>query len=83
MKLLVLLAVVAGLWWLRRLAQAGRPRHPVQRVRPVPQPMLRCQVCGTQVPAAECLQDAGGAYCCVAHQQQAQAALRRTEERKA
>ena len=78
MKLLVLLAVVAGLWWLRRLAQV-REAPP----RPAPQPMLRCLVCGTQTPASEALQDARGAYCCAAHQAKAeQDALSRPGERK-
>ena len=74
MKLLVLLAVAAGLWWLRRLAQAGRPRRPVARMTPAapaaPSPMLRCVVCGTQVPAQEALRDARGVYCCAEHQRQ-------------
>lgn len=76
MKLLVLLAVVAGLWWLRRLAQVGRLARQLRQMReasprPAPQPMLRCLVCGTQTPASEALQDARGAYCCAAHQAQA------------
>lgn len=92
MKLLVLLAVVAGLWWLRRLAQVGglarqlRQMRQVSREappRPAPQPMLRCLVCGTQTPASEALQDARGAYCCAAHQAKAaQDASSRTGERK-
>ena len=92
MKLLVLLAVVAGLWWLRRLAQVGRLARQLRQMRqvsreapprPAPQPMLRCLVCGTQTPASEALQDARGAYCCAAHQAMAaQDALSRTGERK-
>ena len=92
MKLLVLLAVVAGLWWLRRLAQVGRLAKQLRQMRqvsreapprPAPQPMLRCLVCGTQTPASEALQDARGAYCCAAHQAKAaQDALSRTGERK-
>ncbi len=92
MKLLVLLAVVAGLWWLRRLAQVGRLARQLRQMRqvsreapprPAPQPMLRCLVCGTQTPASEALQDARGAYCCAAHQAKAaQDASSRTGERK-
>ena len=88
MKLLVLLAVVAGLWWLRRLAQVGRLARQLRQMReapprPAPQPMLRCRVCGTQTPASEALQDARGAYCCAAHQAQAaQDASSRPGERK-
>ena len=92
MKLLVLLAVVVGLWWLRRLAQVGclarqlRQMRQVSREappRPAPQPMLRCLVCGTQTPASEALQDARGAYCCAAHQAKAaQDASSRPGERK-
>lgn len=92
MKLLVLLAVVAGLWWLRRLAQVGRLARQLQQMRqvsreapprPAAQPMLRCLVCGTQTPASEALQDARGAYCCAAHQAQAaQDASSRPGERK-
>ena len=90
MKLLVLLAVVAGLWWLRRLAQVGRLARgvgyvlkPVEPPRPAPQPMLRCLVCGTQTPASEALQDARGAYCCAAHQAKAaQDASSRPGEKK-
>ena len=92
MKLLVLLAVVAGLWWLRRLTQVGRLARQLRQMRqvsreapprPAPQPMLRCLVCGTQTPASEALQDARGAYCCAAHQAKAaRDALSRPGERK-
>lgn len=92
MKLLVLLAVVAGLWWLRRLAQVGRLARQLRQMRqvsreapprPAPQPMLRCLVCGTQTPASEALQDARGTYCCAAHQTKAaQDASSRPGERK-
>lgn len=81
MKLLLLLAVVAVLWWLRRLAQVGQLARQMRQSanqkaatsRLAPRPMLRCMVCGTQVPADEALQDARGAYCCAEHQRQAAA----------
>ena len=88
MKLLVLLAVVAGLWWLQRLAQVGRLARQLRQMReapprPAPQPMLRCLVCGTQTPAREALPEARGAGCCAARPAKAaQDALSRPGERK-
>ena len=88
MKLLVLLAVVAGLWWLRRLAQVGRLARQLRQMReapppPTPQPILPGGVCGTQTPPTEAVPNSPGAVLSAAHQAQAaQDASSRPGERK-
>jgi uncharacterized protein len=69
--LLVLLAIVAGVWLWRRgrrvSAAAQAPRNPVSD----PQPMLRCACCGVHLPAGNAITGSTGrAYCCPAHQRQ-------------
>jgi len=71
--LLVLLAVAAGVWLWRRgrrvSAAAQAPRQPSGQ----PQLMLRCARCGVHLPANSAITDhAGRAYCCPAHQRQAE-----------
>lgn len=68
--LIVLLAVLAGVWlWRRgrRLARQAAAVRPPPRV----QTMLRCHVCGTHVPESEAAHGAHGAYCSAAHRAQA------------
>lgn len=62
--------ILAGVIWLviRVLASRGRrPRAPVTRRTLIGGSMVRCAHCGTHVPAAEALVDAGSNYCCDAH----------------
>ncbi len=75
MKLLVLLAVLALAYCLWRKRDAPVP--PAQRGAPdtprIPQPMLRCAVCGLHLPASDAITTTTGTYCCEEHQRQAAA----------
>ena len=71
--LIVLLAVLAGVWlWKRgkRLEQSKRPPRRSQR-REV-QPMLSCAVCGVHVPQTDAVVGQRGSYCSAAHRRQAE-----------
>jgi len=69
MKLLLLLAVLAGFFYVMG-AKRSRPRDPEQRTPPPPAPplaMLRCEECGMHLPANEALPGKGGVFCSAAH----------------
>lgn len=68
--LIVLLAVLAGVWLWRRGRRLAR-QAAVMRPPPPVQTMLRCAVCGTHVPEGEAARGARGAYCSAAHRAQA------------
>jgi uncharacterized protein len=76
MKLLILLlAVLAGVWLWRR----GRQPTPLRR--PPPQdgqapalPMVRCGRCGTHVPGHEAVAGRRGSYCSAAHRRESEGA---------
>ena len=66
MKLLLWLALAFFAFWLLRkyrgADEAARP--PGQRS---PERMVRCEHCGVNSPASECVSDGGRYYCCPAH----------------
>ena len=66
--LLLVLAVLALLWLLRR---SLRGRMPPPAARPgasePPKAMLRCAQCGTHLPRDEALPGRGGVFCDAAH----------------
>ena len=74
MKLLVvLLAVLAGVW----LWQRGRQRQVPPPTRPGPAPalpMVRCARCGTHVPDNEAITGRRGTYCSIAHRRESEGA---------
>ena len=67
--LLIVLAVVVGVWRSRRPPASGHekaaPRAPV-----LPQDMVACSHCGVHVPRAEALMLGQHAYCCAEHRRQ-------------
>jgi len=68
MKYLVLLLIVlAGIWWLRQQRQAGPPSP--HHTSNGPQTMVACTQCGVHVPEAEAVQGQRGTYCSEAHRQ--------------
>ncbi|MDO5626365.1 MAG: PP0621 family protein [Pseudomonadota bacterium] len=72
--LIVLLAVLAGVWLFkrgRRLPDAPRPPRPASRPA---LPMVRCARCGTHVPGNEALPGRSGSYCSAAHRQESEGA---------
>jgi uncharacterized protein len=72
--LIVLLAVLAGVWLWRR----GRQRTgPPVRGRPGPGqalPMVRCAHCGVHLPGQDAVRGSQGSYCTVAHRREAEGA---------
>ncbi len=65
-KLLVLLlAVLAGVWLWRRGQRARLARRTGQRKGALP--MARCARCGMHVPADEAVSGQRGSYCSAAH----------------
>jgi uncharacterized protein len=75
--LIVLLAVLAGVWLWRN----GRQKALAERKRPdersTPQPdrlqqMVCCPVCGVHLPRSDALVGRLGLYCSAAHRQQAE-----------
>ncbi len=74
-KILLVLALVAGVfWWLRsRSAARKKPAEPPQapakpRAPAQPLPMVACAHCGLNLPAADAAYDVGGRpYCGDAH----------------
>ncbi|MDR2153744.1 MAG: hypothetical protein LBE78_01760 [Burkholderiaceae bacterium] len=74
MKLMiVLLAVLAGVWLWRR-GRTGGARAPKRRAQARAQalPMVRCARCGIHVPADEVVAGRRGSYCCAGHRQDAE-----------
>jgi len=70
--LIVLLAVLGGLWlWRNGRRKAQRPPQP-PATPPAPQAMVRCAVCGLHLPQADALTGQRGTYCSVTHQRQAE-----------
>ena len=61
--LVLLLAVLAGIWWIR---QQRKPDQPTTR-KSGPQVMVPCAHCGTHVPENDAIRGARGLYCSLAH----------------
>jgi uncharacterized protein len=68
MKLLLLLfAVFALLWLLRRTVRNKLPPRTDARSAVVPHEMVACAMCGLHLPRAEALPGRGGVFCGEAH----------------
>ncbi len=64
MKYLVLLLIVlAGIWWIR---QQRKPDTPSMK-KSGPQVMAPCAHCGTHVPEDDAIHGSHGLYCSAAH----------------
>ncbi len=61
--LVLLLAVLAGIWWIR---QQRKPDQAPSK-KSGPQVMVPCTHCGTHVPENDAIQGAHGLYCSAAH----------------
>lgn len=77
MKLLiVLLAVLVGIWlWKRgrRLSRQQEPSSSRARSRPrQAQIMMSCPVCGVHIPLSDAVQGQRNSYCSVAHRREAE-----------
>lgn len=67
--LLIVLAVVVGVWRSRRPPASG-PEKSAPRAPVLPQDMVACSHCGVHVPRAEALMLGQHAYCCAEHRRQ-------------
>ena len=67
--LLIVLAVVVGVWRSRRPPSSG-PEKAAPRAPVLPQDMVACSHCGVHVPRAEALMLGQHAYCCAEHRRQ-------------
>lgn len=65
LKYLVLIAVVAIVWWNWR--KRARPRAAMPRQETPPEPMVACAYCGLYQPVGESLAVGDRYYCCEAH----------------
>ncbi|WP_413893051.1 PP0621 family protein [Candidatus Skiveiella danica] len=75
--LIILLAILAGVW----LWRSGRQKSLGGRANPPPEPpasgreaasMVACAVCGVHVPPSEAVAGRQGSYCSAAHRRQAE-----------
>lgn len=67
--LLIVLAVVVGVWRSRRPPASGTEKT-APRAPALPQDMVACSHCGVHVPRAEALMLGQHAYCCAEHRRQ-------------
>ena len=68
--LLILLAVLAGVWlWRKQRVQQEQP--PQRRAPPQLQDMVRCQVCDLHLPARDAVRTATGTFCSEEHARRA------------
>ena len=76
MKLLILLlAVLAGVWlWQRGRREARLQRPPRRTGEAAALPMVRCGRCGTHVPGDEAIAGQRGTYCSTAHRRESEGA---------
>lgn len=74
-RVLILLAVVALVWWLLRPHPGRRGSSPEPQGREaVPREIVACAHCGVHVPRDDALPGPDGhAYCCEAHRRASQA----------
>ena len=75
--LILLLAILAGVWLWRSGRQRRTDAQANARPSPAPDPrkpapMVACAVCGVHMPAADAVTGHRGAYCCTAHHRQAE-----------
>ena len=70
-KYLLLVGGAILVYWIVRAAWRRRSREIAQRRdNVVPEDMVRCIVCGVNLPRGESLAARGQFYCCVDHQRQ-------------
>lgn len=77
MKYLLLLGLIAVIWWSwsKRKAAADTPR--ARPSSPDAEKMVSCAQCGVYLPESDSISDGGQAYCSEAHRAQGRSADRR------
>lgn len=67
-KLLLIALVVLGLvLWFKSMARKGERRDEQEAPPPASEDMVRCAVCGVNLPRSEALLSQGRFYCCDEH----------------
>ena len=75
MKLLILLlAVLAGVWLWRRGRRLERTQEETRQNDAKALPMVRCLRCGVHVPGNEVVPGRQGSYCSVTHREESESA---------
>ena len=70
--LLILLAVLAGVWlWRKQRVQQEQAQAPQRRAPPQLQDMVRCQVCDLHLPARDAVTTSAGVFCGEEHARRA------------
>ncbi len=70
--LLVLFAILIGIWLWRSARQTKGGHRRSGTVAPDPQQMIGCALCSVHIPAAEAVRGRMGAYCCAEHRNRAE-----------
>ena len=65
--LLLLLIVLAGIWWIRQQRKPNQSKP--DKTSTTTQTMLPCAHCATHVPEHDAIQGKQGVYCSEAHRQ--------------
>ena len=68
-KLLLIVAVTIAIVWLLRRDRRRHESKPAERARQA-EDMVRCRVCGVNLPRSEALLSQGRTYCCDEHRRQ-------------
>jgi len=71
-SLLVVLVVLAGVWFWRSRASSIRQRPPTSPIQPPLQDTVACSRCHVHIPLAEAVQGQHGSYCGLEHLHQAE-----------
>ena len=69
--LLIVCAVMAGVWWLKQPRQ-NQSTGTARQTPAIPQAMVACAVCGLHVPQAEATAGRQGWYCGAEHRRRAE-----------
>lgn len=70
MKYLVLILIVlAGIWWIRQQRQPHRDNTQTKSSTPQPVVMVPCLHCGSHVPESDAIRGKVGVYCSEPHRQ--------------
>lgn len=72
--LIVLLAVLAGVWLWKRSRQLRPPTPSARGGNPRALPMVRCARCGLHLPGPDAVTGQHGSYCSEAHRRESEGA---------
>lgn len=76
MKYLLLLGLVAVIWWGWSKRKVVADAAPPSRPSPGAEKMVSCAHCGVYLPESDSISDGGLSYCCETHREQGRSAGR-------